>query len=229
MNRDNQAVKAKAWLGLFWLVGIMALCLFAAAGTVRFWQGWIYLMLFAASSTGITLFLMSKDMELLKRRLQAGPAAERDSTQKIIQALASFAFISILLVPGFDHRFGWSRVPLYLIITGDFFVVLGFLIVFFVFKENCYTSAVIEVVENQRVISTGPYAVVRHPMYSGASLMLLFTPLALGSFWDLLCAGLLIAIVIWRLIEEEKFLIQKLPQYEAYCKKTRFRFIPWIW
>ncbi|HSZ31838.1 MAG TPA: isoprenylcysteine carboxylmethyltransferase family protein [Puia sp.] len=214
---------------VFWLGIILWISLFVPAGTVDFWQAWIYLFLFCGSSLMITLFLMKKDMELLKRRINAGAAAEKERSQKIIQLLASFSFIGILLTPGFDHRFKWSNVPYYLVITGEIFVVLGFYIVFLVFKENSYTSATIEIAENQKVISTGPYAVVRHPMYSGALLMLVFTPLALGSYWDFIFSILIFIVIVWRLLDEEKFLTKNLPGYEAYCTKTRFRLVPAIW
>jgi protein-S-isoprenylcysteine O-methyltransferase Ste14 len=221
--------KRKALFGLLWLGIILWLSLFIPAGTLDFWQAWIYLFLFCGSSLMITLFLMKIDMELLKRRLNAGAVAEKEKNQKIIQLLASVSFIGILLTPGFDHRFNWSNIPCYLVITGEIFVVLGFYIVFLVFRENSYTSATIEIAENQKVISTGPYSVVRHPMYSGALLMLVFTPLALGSYWDFIFAILIFMVIVWRLLDEEKFLIKNLPGYEAYCKKTRFRLIPGVW
>jgi protein-S-isoprenylcysteine O-methyltransferase Ste14 len=228
MDIDDQTSKRKALSGLIWLIVILGLLLFISAWTLDFWQAWVYLFIFGASSILITLFLMKRDMELLKRRLKGGPAAEKERSQKIIQTFARFIFISVLLVPGFDHRFNWSDVPVYLVIAGEIFVALGFFIIFLVFRENSYTSAIIEIDENQKVISTGPYAVVRHP-YSGALLMLLFTPLALGSFWDLLFVILIFTIIIWRLLDEEKFLSKNLPGYSAYCQKTSFRLIPMIW
>jgi protein-S-isoprenylcysteine O-methyltransferase Ste14 len=203
--------------------------LFVSAGTLKFWQAWVYLFIFVGSSFLITIFLMKRDMELLKRRLRGGAVAEKERNQKIIQTFARFIFIGVLLLPGIDHRFNWSDVPIYLVIAGDIFVVLGFLIVFCVFRENSFTSAIIEIAENQTVISTGPYAVVRHPMYSGALLMLLFTPIALGSFWDLLFVVFIFMVIIWRLLDEEKFLSRNLPGYTAYCQKTRFRLVPMIW
>ncbi len=229
MNKNDRTSKRKALFGLIWLIVISGLSFFIPAGTLDFWQAWVYLFLFGGSSLLITLFLMRRDMELLKRRLKAGAAAEKERSQKIIQTLASFIFIGFLVTPGFDHRFKWSDVPVCLVITGEIFVVLGFFIVFRVYRENTYTSAVIEIAENQTVISTGPYAVVRHPMYSGALLMLLFTPLALGSFWDFLFVILIYIVIIWRLLNEEKFLIKNLPGYSAYCEKTRFRLVPEIW
>lgn len=229
MNRFEMTLKVKAISGLIWLVFILGLSLFIPAGTFRYWQAWVYLFLFGGCSFLITLFLMKRDMELLKRRLKAGAAAEEERSQKIIQAIAGILFICIFLMPGLDHRFKWSDVPVYLVITGEIFVIVGFFIVFRTFRENSYTSATIEIAENQPVISTGPYAVVRHPMYSGALLMLLFTPIALGSFWDLFFVALIFAVIIWRLLDEEKFLSKYLSGYLDYCHKTRFRLIPGIW
>jgi protein-S-isoprenylcysteine O-methyltransferase Ste14 len=229
MEKADQNSKKKALAGLGWLTVILGLSLFIPAGTLDFWQAWVYLFIFSGSSLAITLFLMKRDMELLKRRLKGGAAAEKERSQKIIQTFARFIFIGVLLIPGFDHRFNWSHVPLFLVIAGEIFTALGFFIVFLVFRENSYTSAIIEIAENQKVISTGPYAVVRHPMYSGAMLMLLFTPVALGSFWDLPFVILIFIIIIWRLLDEEKFLSKNLSGYTAYCQKTRFRLIPMIW
>jgi protein-S-isoprenylcysteine O-methyltransferase Ste14 len=229
MYKVDQTIKRKAFFGFSCLILIMGLLLFIPAGTLNFWEAWVYLLIFSTSSLLITLFLMRKDVELLKRRLNAGAAAENERNQKIIQTFAQIFFIGILIVPGLDHRFNWSDVSLKLVITGDIFVALGFFIVFLVFKENSFTSAIIEVAEEQKVISTGPYKLVRHPMYSGALLLLLFTPFALGSFWSLTFAILMIIVIIYRLLDEEKFLLKNLPGYKDYCQKTGFRLIPWVW
>jgi protein-S-isoprenylcysteine O-methyltransferase Ste14 len=229
MEKGDQSIKKKALAGLGSLTVILGMSLFIPAGTLDYWQAWVYLFIFSGSSLAITLFLMQRDMELLKRRLTGGAAAEKERSQKIIQKFARFIFIGVLLIPGFDHRFNWSQVSVFLVLTGEIFVALGFFIVFLVFRENSYTSAIIEIAENQQVISTGPYAVVRHPMYSGALLLLLFTPPALGSFWGLPFVILIFIVIIWRLLEEEKFLSKNLSGYPAYCQKTRFRLIPMIW
>jgi protein-S-isoprenylcysteine O-methyltransferase Ste14 len=229
MKKGDQTTIKKALAGLGWLTVILGLLLFVPAGTLDFWQAWVYLFIFSGSSLAITLFLMKRDMELLRRRLKGGAEAEKERSQKIIQTFARFIFVGVLLIPGFDHRFNWSHVPVFLVIAGEIFTTLGFFIVFLVFRENSYTSAIIEVAENQKVISTGPYAVVRHPMYSGALLILLSTPLALGSFWDLPFVILIFIVIIWRLLDEEKFLSKNLSGYSAYCQKTRFRLIPMIW
>jgi len=229
MKKADQSVKRKAYFGFVWLIIIMGLLFFLPAGTLKYWQAWVYLIIFGTSSLLITLFLMKKDMELLKRRINAGPAAENERSQKVIQAFAQLIFMGIMIIPGFDHRFSWTNVPVYLVIAGDIFVLLGFFIVFLVFKENSFTSAIIEIAEDQKVISTGPYKFVRHPMYSGALLLLIFTPLALGSFWSFPFVILMIIIIIYRLLDEEKFLLKNLTGYEAYCQKTHFRLIPQVW
>jgi len=181
------------------------------------------------SSATITAYLWKRDPELLARRVEAGPVEEKEKTQKIIKVFASLLFISILIVPSLDHRFGWSNVPLYIVIIGDILVVLGFFLVFLVFKENTFAAATIEIATDQKIITTGPYSMVRHPMYSGALIMLFGTPLALGSWWGLLVFIPFTLIIILRLLDEEKFLSKNLTGYNEYCQKVRYRLIPFLW
>ena len=172
---------------------------------------------------------MKHDLALLKRRLSAGPTAEKERAQKIIMLFASIGFIALLAVPGLDYRFGWSAVPLWLVITGDMLVVVGFCIIFLVYKENTFTSATVEIAEDHKVISTGPYALVRHPMYGGGLLYFLGTPLALGSYWGLIAFAATMPFLLWRLFDEESFLARKLPGYAEYRNKVRYRLMPFIW
>jgi protein-S-isoprenylcysteine O-methyltransferase Ste14 len=199
------------------------------AWTLDYWEAWVYLFVFSGSCAIVTLYFLKHDTELIKRRVKAGPTAEREKTQKVIQSLANVAFILGILLPGLDHRFQWSQVPFSLVLASDIFVLLGFIAVFFVFKENTYTSAIVEVDPDQKVISTGPYRLVRHPMYAGALVMFLFTPVALGSFWGVLGTIPLIVLIIFRLLDEEKFLAEHLSGYKEYCNTTRYRLIPRIW
>ena len=199
---------------------------FIPAGTARYWQAWVYLGVFFGASFLITRYLMEKDPALLERRLGAGPAAEKERTQKIIMLIASLGFVASLVVPALDYRFRWSSVPAYAFIVGDALAALCFYITFLVYKENTFASATIEIAEGQHVISTGPYAIVRHPMYAGGSLLFLGTPLALGSCWGLLAFAAVLPALIWRLLEEEKFLSRSLPGYTEYCAKVRWRLIP---
>jgi len=220
---------AKTILGFANLLLILAVLLFAPAWTLRFWQAWVYLAIFGGSSTLITIYLWKRDPALLERRVQAGPIAEKETTQKLIQAFASLAFIGILLLPSLDHRFAWSHPPFAMVILGDVLVVLGFLVVFLVYRENSFAAATIAVAAGQTVISTGPYAVIRHPMYSGALVMLLGTPLALGSRWGILMFLPMLLAIVFRLLDEERFLRKSLPGYDEYCRKVLYRLVPGIW
>jgi protein-S-isoprenylcysteine O-methyltransferase Ste14 len=219
----------RAVLGLVQLIAVLGVLLLTPAWTLGYWQAWVYLFLFATSSALITAYLWKKDPQLLQRRINGGPGAEREKSQKLIQLLASIAFIGAMILPSLDHRFSWSAVPLPSVVLGDVLTMLGFLIVFRVFKENTFTAATIEVAPDQRVISTGPYAIVRHPMYSGALVMLVGTPLALGSWWGLLMSVLMILAIAWRALDEERFLLKNLPGYAEYCQRVRYRLVPFVW
>ena len=218
----------KAWLGVIFLAIVMGLLLFVPAGTIHYWQAWGYLAVFFGASSLITHYLIKKDPALLKRRLSGGPTAEKEKTQKIIMLFTSIGFIALLVVPALDYRFGWSSVPPYAVIAGDILVAVGFYVIFLVYKENSFTSATIEIAENQKVISTGPYALVRHPMYAGGLVYFLGTPLALGSYWGFLVIAATMPFVIWRLFNEERFLSKNLPGYTDYCAKVRWRLIPGV-
>lgn len=222
-------VGRKTIVGFAQLIAGLGVLLFAPAWTLSYWQAWVYLVVFAASSALITAYLWKHDPKLLERRVNAGPAAEKEQRQRVIQLFASLAFVGVLVLPSLDHRFSWSGVPLWVTILGDVLVALGFLIVFLVFKENTFTSATIEVAAEQRVVSTGPYAIVRHPMYVGAIVMLFGTPLALGSWWGLVAVALMTIIIVWRLLDEEQVLTRSLSGYTEYCRRVRYRLIPFLW
>lgn len=224
-----KSLYAKALLSLVVLSVAMGLLLFVPARTTKYWQAWMYLGIFTSASLLTTLYLMKKDPALLKRRMSGGPTAERESAQKVIMFFASIGFISLLVVPALDHRFGWSIVPFLVVIAGDTLVAVGFYFIFLVYRENTFTSATIEVVKDQKVISTGPYALVRHPMYASAFLLLVGTPLALGSYWGLLALLFMMSFLIWRLFNEEEFLAENLPGYKEYQKQVRHRLVPYVW
>jgi protein-S-isoprenylcysteine O-methyltransferase Ste14 len=229
MDAVGAKVRVKAALGLAQLAIMLGLALFAPAGTFRFVEAWVFLALFLTASLAITIYLAKKDPALLERRTQAGPVAEKERSQKVIQALASVSFLSTIAVPGLDHRFGWSHAPLPAVIVGDFFVLVGFLIVFLVFRENTFTSSVIEVTVEQRVVETGPYAVVRHPMYAGGLVLVAGIPLALRSVVGLLTFPPFVAMIVWRLLDEERFLLHHLSGYAAYRERSQYRLIPRVW
>jgi protein-S-isoprenylcysteine O-methyltransferase Ste14 len=219
----------KALRGLALLFLAMAALLFVPAWTLAYWQAWTFLTDYFAASIAITLHFMQHDPQLLERRMSAGPSAERRAVQKIIMSFVSLGFISVLVVSALDNRFGWSDMPSYLSLAGDALVLLGWLAIFFVFQENTFAASVIELAPGQKVISTGPYALIRHPMYAGAYLMLVGMPIALGSWWGLLIILVMTPALIWRLIDEEVFLAKNLPGYADYQQKTRYRLIPRVW
>jgi protein-S-isoprenylcysteine O-methyltransferase Ste14 len=219
----------RAFIGLAILVLVMVALLFGAAGTLHYWQGWAFLACYFLASIAITLYLARRDPALLARRMRGGPWAEKERTQKVIMSIASAGFIALLVLPGLDHRFGWSRVPAAAAIVGDLLMLLGWLGIFRVFRENSFTSSTIELAADQRVISTGPYAIVRHPMYAAALLMLLGIPISLGSWWGVLVVLALLPALIWRLLDEERFLSRNLPGYIAYQGRVRYRLLPRVW
>lgn len=211
------------------LIVIMGALIFIPAWTFNYIQAWLYLLTFSASTIAITVYLFKNDKKLLERRLNAGASAEKEESQKIIQGAASVFFCLLYIAAGLDHRFNWSEIPLYIAFAADIFVGLGFYVVYLVFKENSYTSAAIQVDKEQRVISSGLYSIIRHPMYSGAIIMLMSSSVALGSYWSLICVGILTVVIIVRLLNEEKYLANNLQGYKEYCNKVRFRLIPFIW
>jgi protein-S-isoprenylcysteine O-methyltransferase Ste14 len=219
----------KAFAGLLFLLLVMAGLLFLPASANHFWQAWVFLAAFFAPSLAITVYLMKKDPELLMRRMSGGPTAETEPAQKIIMLLVSLGFIGLIVLPALDHRFGWSQMSAAMALAGDGLVLLGWLIIFFVFRANTYAAATIQLAPGQKIISTGPYALVRHPMYAGGLLMLLGIPIALGSWWGLLVIAAMMPVLIWRLFEEEKFLSRNLAGYAAYKHKVRYRLILLVW
>ena len=220
---------AKAWFSLAVLAVVMGLLLFVPARTVRYWPAWIYLSIFFGAAALTTRYLMRHDPALLERRMKGGPIAETRPVEKVIMLVASAGFIALLVVSALDHRYTWSVVPLYGVLAGDILVAIGFYFIFLVYKENTFTSATIEIAADQKVISTGPYAIVRHPMYASGMLYTLGTPLALGSYWGLVPLAAVLPFLIWRLFDEERLLSEHLPGYTDYQQKVHYRLLPGLW
>jgi protein-S-isoprenylcysteine O-methyltransferase Ste14 len=219
----------KTIFGLILLFITLAILIFFPAWTFSYWQAWVFLFVFVVCDALIAAYLWKKDPKLLKRRMKAGLKAEKRKNQKIIILLIQLVFILMIVLLALDHRYRWSQVPLPVVIIGDILIALSFYILFIVFRENTFSASTIEVTADQKVISTGPYAKLRHPMYSGALIMFFGIPLALGSWWGLLIVVPFALLIIWRLLDEEKFLSENLEGYKEYCRKVRFRLIPFIW
>ena len=219
----------KAIGGLAILFLVMASLLFLPARTFAYWQAWVFLAVYFSASIAISLYLITSDPALLARRMSGGPFAEKEPAQRVIMSITSLAFVGLLVLPAIDHRLRWSELSPGAALAGDVLVLLGWLGIFFVFRENSFSSATIELASDQRVISTGPYAWMRHPMYAAALVMLLGIPIALGSSWGVLIVVAMLPVLIWRLLDEERFLVRNLPGYAEYQRRVRYRLLPLIW
>jgi protein-S-isoprenylcysteine O-methyltransferase Ste14 len=208
---------------------VFGLLLFLPAWTLAYWQGWVFLIVFAVSTQILGIYLMLKNPVLLERRKRVGPWAEQSITQKIIISFAFITCIALLIFCSLDYRFGWSPVPTFISLIGDALVALGLLINLFVFRENTYVASTVETFAGQKVISTGLYGIVRHPLYVGVLIMMIGVPLALDSWWGLASIALIVPVLIWRILDEESFLKKDLPGYREYTQKVRYRLVPYVW
>jgi protein-S-isoprenylcysteine O-methyltransferase Ste14 len=222
-------LNARAWLAFVALILVMGALLFGAAGTMRYWQAWVYLGIYVAAAIPSMRYLVRKDPALLERRMRGGPMFETEHTQRIVMTFTSLGFIALLVVPALDRRFGWSSVPVWAVVLGDVLVATGYYFILLVYRVNTYTASTIQVVPGQTVISTGPYAVVRHPMYASGSLYIFGTPLALGSYWGFVAIAAMMPFLLWRLLDEERILTRDLPGYAEYRQRVRHRLVPLIW
>jgi len=205
---------------------VMSLLFFIPAGTWNYWQAWMFMGTLLLVATINILYLLKNDPALLERRMRM---REREGQQRKIVGVSLIFFLLSYLLPGFDQRYGWSQMPAWVAILGDVIVVAGFLFVLWVFKTNTYTSRIVEVETGQMVISNGPYAIVRHPMYVGAFLVYAASPLALGSYWAVLPGLMILPVLIFRILDEEKLLLRDLPGYREYTQKVKYRLLPGIW
>lgn len=219
----------KSTIGLCAVLAVMGLILFAAAGSLAFVQAWLYLAVFGLCTALITLYLAAFDRGLLARRVAGGPTAEHRPTAKVISAVANLLLLALYVVAGLDARFGWSQVPTALSSASDVLVIVGFGIVLFTFRANSYTSATVTVAEEQPLIDDGPYGVVRHPMYAGVVLLVLATPVALGSWFALSLVPPFVAAIAARLLDEEQYLAAHLAGYKAYRARVPYRLVPFVW
>jgi protein-S-isoprenylcysteine O-methyltransferase Ste14 len=231
-NKNTQAVNVreklhkKVFLRFGLAFPLLAAIFFLPAGTFNYWQAWIYLAILLVPVCLVLVYFLKKDPELLERRMRM---KEKEPEQKTIIKLSYLLFLAAFLLPGFDRRFGWSTVPVWLVLIADMIVLAGYGIFFRVMQENRFLSRVVEVDQKQKLVSSGPYAVVRHPMYAGILPLYLFSPLALGSYWALVPAAFFPLIIIARIFNEEKVLSRELEGYRKYARRVKYRLIPGIW
>ena len=204
----------------------LGLFLFLPAGTWKFWQAWMWLAMMITLMLVTLRYLLKNDPALLERRMRM---RERVGAQQKIIGVSFIFLLASFIVPGLDQRYGWSQMPAWMAILADTIVAIGYLMVLWVFKANTYTSRIVEVETGQKVISNGPYAIVRHPMYVGAFLVYAASPLALGSYWAALPGLMILPVLIFRILDEEKLLLRDLPGYREYTQKVTYRLLPGIW
>ncbi|ABK70719.1 methyltransferase family protein [Mycolicibacterium smegmatis] len=214
--------------GVFGLA-FFAVALFWPAGTFDYWQAWVFIAVFLAGTLIPSFYLAVTDPVTLQRRLHAGPTAETRSAQKVAAVALVVAVLAVLIVSALDRRFGWSSVPAWLALAADVVVVVSLVLSQVVIFQNRFAAATIRVEAEQQVISTGMYGWVRHPMYSWALVMILASPLALGSFWALLAATAGLPVLVFRILDEEKMLVAELRGYDEYRQKIRYRLVPGVW
>jgi protein-S-isoprenylcysteine O-methyltransferase Ste14 len=214
--------------GLFGLAFFAGL-LFWPAGTLNYWQAWVFIAVFMVATLGSSIYLLVKDPAALRRRMRAGPLAETRTVQKIAISGTVAMVVAVLVVSAFDHRFGWSQVPTPVVIAGDVLVAVGLGIAQFVVVQNSYAAATITVEAEQKLVSTGLYGLVRHPMYFGTLIMMIGTPLALDSYWGLLAVLPGLPVLGLRISDEESMLEQELTGYQEYKQKVHYRLVPYVW
>lgn len=214
------------YIRLFMAIPALGLMFFLPAGTLNYWEAWLYMAVLFVPLFFMARFLIKNDPALLERRMRM---REREREQGILIKLSYVYFLVTFLLPGFDRRFEWSDAPAWMVLLANGLVLAGYLFVTWVFRTNSYASRVVEVEEKQKVIDTGPYAIVRHPMYLGMGLLYVMSPLALGSYWAMIPAVLIIPILIARILNEEKVLVRDLHGYEEYRRKVKFRMLPYLW
>jgi len=205
---------------------VLGLMFFLPAGTIRYWEAWVYCGILFIPMFFVFIYLIKSNPELLERRMRT---QERETPQRLFVKLSILVFFLAFIIPGLDYRFNWSSMPLAVAIIADIIVLAGYFLFFLVLRENEYASRIVEVEKGQKVISTGPYAVVRHPMYVAVLLMYLFSPIALGSFWAIIAFTPLPVLIIFRIYNEEKVLAKELPGYKDYTRKVKYRLIPFVW
>jgi protein-S-isoprenylcysteine O-methyltransferase Ste14 len=206
-----------------------AFILFVPAGTLHYWQGWVFIAVFTAATIIPTIYLARTNPAALQRRMHAGPRAETRTAQKIIITASFLDLFAIMAFSALDHRMGWSTVPVWLCLLGNVLVAAGLSVTMLVVVENSYAAATVTVEIGQKVASGGLYKFVRHPMYVGDVIMMVGMPLALGSYWGLLFVIPGVAVLVFRILDEEKLLGQKLAGYREYTQRVRYRLVPNVW
>jgi protein-S-isoprenylcysteine O-methyltransferase Ste14 len=223
---DLKALKRTVFVRFFLILLILGLVFFLSAGTIKYREAWAYIITISIPMIIFGIYMFKHNPKFLERRMKT---AEKRKEQKLIQKVGALPFLLVYLLPGLDKRFCWSDLPVSIALIGLALVLLGYLMILYVFTTNSYASRVVEVEKEQRVITTGPYALVRHPMYFGVIFFYGVTPIALGSYWAMIPSLLIFPLLVFRIKDEEKELLENLPGYREYTQKVKYKLLPFIW
>lgn len=205
---------------------VIAALLFIPAGTLDYWQAWVYFGVVLVPMLFVMLYFLATDPDFLERRFRM---REKEKEQQLFQKLGSPLIFLGFILPGLGVRFGWQMVAPEISIAADVVALLGYGIIFWVFHENSWAGRTIRVEKGQKVVSTGPYAHVRHPMYAGMIIWYLATPIALGSYVALIPFLIFTPLLYIRIKNEEEVLGRELKGYKEYCRKVKWRLAPGVW
>jgi protein-S-isoprenylcysteine O-methyltransferase Ste14 len=208
---------------------VLGLILFVPAGTLDYWQAWVFITVFTIATIVPSLYLGRTNPAALQRRMHGGPLAEARTVQKFIIIGAFLGLFAMMALSAYDHRVGWSPVPAAVCIIGDVLVVGGLTIGMLVVIQNSYAAATVKVEAGQKLASSGLYLLVRHPMYAANLILMVGIPLALGSYWGLLLLIPGLLVLMFRILDEEKLLNQELAGYSEYTQRVRYRLMPYVW
>lgn len=206
--------------------GLLLGLIFVTAKDWAFVLGWLFWFSFCIPTFLITAYFLKANPILIERRIIPH---ETRPKQIIGQSMAAILFGALIIISALDYRLGWMKISSVISFMADAVIIAGFVIVFNVFRQNTYASCAVETMTGQKVIKSGIYSKVRHPMYAGAGLIIIATPMALGSLTGGIISLLLIIVIVFRTIDEEKMLLEELNGYEQYCNETKYRLIPFIW
>jgi protein-S-isoprenylcysteine O-methyltransferase Ste14 len=208
-------------------LAVLCLVIFLPAGTIDYRQAWVMLAIYVVCTIAMVFFLKATDAAALERRSR-GPQAEQNPTQRRLVIAVIVCYFAVYAIAALDHRFAWSSPPLSGVFIGNALIVASFFLFAWVMRANAFAATNITVESEQQVAASGPYAIVRHPMYSGILLLVPGISLALGSYWGIAPIVPIAALLIWRLLDEEQFLVKNLPGYAEYLTKTHWRLIPGV-
>jgi protein-S-isoprenylcysteine O-methyltransferase Ste14 len=227
MNSDiKRKLIVKVLIRYFSGIVFVGALIFLPAGSLKFMNGWLFLISLFIPMAFVLIYLSIKDPELLEKRIKT---KEREKPQKFYLLFSIIVSFLTYLLPGFDYRYHWSSVPFWLVVLAIIFMITGYVMFFIVMKQNSYASRVIEIQEEQKLIDTGLYSLVRHPMYLAATILYFFSPLVLGSFYSMIPMIFMPLLLVIRIKNEERVLLNGLKGYDQYMKKVKFRFLPFIW